>query len=302
MSFILLCSAAAQAAPVRPKIDLDAFDNSMKHAQLPNGISLSYIDLGPSNGTPVVLIHGFTNNARNWVPLIPYLDPKLRLILVDLRGHGKSSKPECCYDRIDMAYDVRLLLDQLKVSSANIVGHSLGSIVAQTFAEYWPERTGRVVLIGSTGGVRMGCPGEDGVPSSGLSEMRTALLHMKDPIDPDSQFILNWYGSTKPPDPEVLRRQRIDAAAIPVRVWIAMLDQFAAMNLQGTLPWLKAPTLLIWGDQDKLINDRGRCALREALPNAQVHVFPHYGHNPQWEDPAAVAALINPFLMRGTDH
>jgi pimeloyl-ACP methyl ester carboxylesterase len=107
---------------------------------------------------------------------------------------------------------------------------------------------------------------------------------------------LNWYGSTKPPDPEVLRRQRIDAAAIPVKVWIAMLDQFAAMNIQGTLPALKAPTLLVWGAQDKLINDRGRCALREALPNAQVHVFPHYGHNPMWEDPAAVAAVINPFL------
>jgi pimeloyl-ACP methyl ester carboxylesterase len=44
------------------------------------------------------------------------------------------------------------------------------------------------------------------------------------------------------------------------------------------------------------MNERARCALREALPNAQVHVFPNYGHNPQWEDPAAVAALINPFL------
>jgi pimeloyl-ACP methyl ester carboxylesterase len=57
-----------------------------------------------------------------------------------------------------------------------------------------------------------------------------------------------------------------------------------------------APTLLIWGEKDQLIGESGRCALREALPGARVHVFPDYGHNPFWEDPEAVAAVVNPFL------
>ena len=68
------------------------------------------------------------------------------------------------------------------------------------------------------------------------------------------------------------------------------------MDLQATLPRLTAPTLLIWGDKDTLMPDPVRCALREALPKARVHVFPTYGHNPAWDDPAAVAALINPFI------
>ncbi len=89
----------------------------------------------------MVLIHGYTDNARDWAPMLPYLSKQFRLILVDIRGHGQSSKPECCYTRLDFAYDIKLLLDALGVQKADIVGHSLGSIIAQTFAEYWPERT-----------------------------------------------------------------------------------------------------------------------------------------------------------------
>jgi pimeloyl-ACP methyl ester carboxylesterase len=286
-----LCSRAGAIAP----IDLDAFDAGMKTARLPNGVTLAYTERGPHDGIPVVLIHGFTNNARNWTPLLPYLDPRFRLIIVDARGHGRSSRPECCYTRLDMAYDVKLLLDQLHVSSAHIVGHSMGSIITQMFAETWPERTRRVVLIGSSGGTRPGC----GVPGSPLSGMRETLLHMKDPIDPNSPFMNAWYGNAAAPEPEVTRRQRRDAAAIPVRVWLAVIDQgFTGMDLQSGLQRLTAPALLMWGDKDTLITEPARCALREALPAAKVHVFPDYGHNPYWDDPAAVAAIVNPFLLQ----
>ena len=74
-----------------------------KTAQLPDGVTLAYIDTGNPTGPPVVLIHGYTDNARDWAPLLPYLSKRFRLILVDIRGHGKSSKPECCYTRLDFA-------------------------------------------------------------------------------------------------------------------------------------------------------------------------------------------------------
>lgn len=290
----LLLSPLSAPAAAGGAIDLDAFDAGMKSARLPNGVTIAYTERGPRDGVPVVLIHGFTNNARNWAPLLPYLDPGFRLIIVDARGHGRSSRPECCYTRLDMAYDVKLLLDRLKISSAHIVGHSMGSIITQVFAETWPARTRRVVLIGSTGGSRSSC----GNPQPPLGGMRETLLKMQDPIDPNSPFMDGWYGSSKAPDPEVTRRQRRDAAAIPVRVWLAVIDQGATgMDLQSGLPRLTAPALLIWGDKDALMTEPARCALREALPAAKVHVFPGYGHNPFWDDAAAVAALINPFLL-----
>ncbi len=278
-------------------VNLAAFDRSERLVGLRDGITLGYVDRGPRDGRPVLLIHGYTNDARNWVPLLPYLDPRLRLILVDLRGHGESSKPACCYARIDMAYDLRLLLDRLGIKKADVIGHSLGSIVAQTFAETWPTRVRSVVLISSTGGYRAGCPNVTPADAPPLPQLRAALLRQHDPIDPNGQFMSDWYGTTRPADPQLLRLQRRDAARIPVRVWLAILDQaVTGIDLQTTLPRLEAPTLLLWGAKDTLMGEADRCSLMRALPHAQVKIFKDYGHNPFWQDPAAVAAAINPFL------
>ena len=284
--------AALAAGPAPAKIDLDAFDALKKSVALPNGQTLAYVSMGDPAGTPVVLIHGYTDNARDWVPLLPYLSPRFHLILVDIRGHGRSSKPECCYTRFDFAYDIKLLLDALSVRRADIVGHSLGSYIAQTFAEFWPERTRRVVLISSSGGPRPGAP-----PRKPAYDFATQIRRLKEPIDPDSPFMIEWWSSPTPVDPEFLRRQRRDAAAIPLRVWLAVLDQgLVDGDLQRTLPKLTAPTLLIWGSKDPIMTEEVRQTLREGLPHAQVKIFAGLGHNPLWEDPRASADVINAFL------
>jgi pimeloyl-ACP methyl ester carboxylesterase len=290
-------SASASAAPAPPhlEIDLDAFDASKKSIALPNGETLAYIDMGARSGPAVVLIHGYTDNARDWVPMLPYLSKRYRLILVDIRGHGQSSKPECCYTRLDFAYDIKLLLDALGVPKADIVGHSLGSIIAQTFAEYWPERTAHVVLIASTGGSPPDRP-KKAPPVDFAAEIRK----LKEPIEPDSPFMIAWWDSPTPVDPDFIRRQRKDAAGIPLRIWLAVLDQGLPVNafadLQGTLPRLRAPTLLIWGSKDPIMEEDVRQTLRTALPSAQVKIFDGLGHNPFWEDPRGVAEVINAFL------
>jgi pimeloyl-ACP methyl ester carboxylesterase len=295
LSMCLAFAMTASAAPKPPPllVDLDAFDAMKKTAALPDGETLAYVDTGNPAGPPVVLIHGYTDSARDWVPLLPYLSKRLRLIIVDIRGHGQSSKPECCYTRLDFAYDIKLLLDALSVRQADIVGHSLGSIIAQTFAEYWPERTRRVVLISSTGGRPPGTqpPQFDFVG---------AIRKLKEPIDPDSPFMIAWWDSPTPVDPDFIRRQRKDSAAIPLKVWFAVLDQALPNDnyddLQSTLPRLTAPALLIWGSKDPIMEEPVRKTLRDALPGAQVKIFDGLGHNPFWEDPTAVAQVINGFL------
>jgi pimeloyl-ACP methyl ester carboxylesterase len=292
-------SFAASAAGAAPpsKIDLNAFDAQKKTVALPNGIALSYVDMGNQSGPAVVLIHGYTDNARDWVPMLPYLSKRFRLILVDIRGHGRSSKPECCYTRLDFAYDIKLLLDALGVQKADIVGHSLGSIIAQTFAEYWPMRTDHVVLISSTGGSPPGAP-----KKTPQFDFAAEIRKLKEPIDADSPFMIAWWDSPTAVDPDFIRRQRQDAAAIPLRVWIAVLDQGLPgdaiyADLQSTLPRLTAPTLLIWGSKDPIMEEPVRRTLRDALPKAQVKVFEGLGHNPFWEDPIGVAKVINAFLQ-----
>ncbi len=292
MLFISLVAGAGAAA----KIDLNAFDAMKKKIALPNGEVLAYIEMGNPSGPPVVLIHGFTDSARDWVPMLPYVSKQFHLILVDIRGHGQSSKPECCYGRLDFAYDIKLLLDALHIPKADLVGHSLGTIIIQSFAETWPERTARVVLISSTGGTPPDAP-----KTPPQFDFESAIRQLKEPIEADSPFMIAWWDSPTPVDPDFIARERRDAAGIPLRVWLAVLDQSlsrtdAYADLQRTLPRLTAPTLLIWGSQDPIMEEPMRKSLRDALPGAQVKVFEGLGHNPFWEDPAGVAQVVNAFL------
>ena len=295
-----LATAAAHAAPSAPgataapplPIDLDKFEAMKKKAALPDGEVLAYLQMGDPKGPPVVLIHGYTDSARDWVPMLPFMPKRFRLILVDIRGHGESSKPECCYTRYDFAYDIKLLLDRLHVRKADIVGHSLGSIIAQTFAETWPRRTHRVVLISSTGGRPAGAAAD-----SRQFDFAAEIRKLKEPIEPDSPFMIAWWGSPTPVNADFIRRQREDSAKIPLRVWLAVLNQGLSMtDLQNTLPQLKAPTLLIWGSKDPIMGPADRASLRAALPHAEVKIFDGLGHNPFWERPRTVAREITRFL------
>jgi pimeloyl-ACP methyl ester carboxylesterase len=292
-------AAPGRAASVTGTMDLDGFEARKSVALLPDGESLAFIDMGPRDGRPVLLVHGYTDSARDWVPLIPYLSHDMRLILVDLRGHGRSGKPECCYARIDFAYDLKLLLDHLGIRRADIVGHSLGSMIAQIFGETWPERTGRVVLISSTGGPSCTATPEEIRQRKTGFDYRSAIRMLHDPIDPNSAFMVAWWSSPTFVDPDFLRRQREDAARIPARVWLAILDQGVEMSsLQSTLPLLTEPVLLIWGGKDPIMLPEYRRTLMAALPSAQVKLFPDLGHNPFWEEPRGVAAVINGFLAQ----
>jgi len=286
-----VATATDKLAPT--PLNLDTYDAAKQRMALPNGETIAYISMGNPAGPPLVLIHGFTDNARDWVPLIPYLDPSYHLIIPDLRGHGKSDKPECCYARMDFAYDIKLLLDALKVPKADIVAHSMGSIIAQAFAEQWPARTKRLVLISSSGGQDPKVPHP--APQMDYVEQ---ILHLKEPIDPDSKFMIEWWSSPTYVDPDFLRRQRRDAAAIPLAVWVAVLEQAFPdyVELQRDLPKLRAPTLLIWGSEDPIMEEDVRQTLRQGLPKAQVKIFNKLGHNPFWEEPSAVATTINQFL------
>jgi pimeloyl-ACP methyl ester carboxylesterase len=112
--------------------------------------------------------------------------------------------------------------------------------------------------------------------------------------------MIAWWDSPTPVDPDFIRRQRKDAAGIPLRVWLAVLDQGLPDNpyddLQRTLPRLRASTLLIWGSKDPIMEEPVRKTLRDALPGAKVKIFEGLGHNPFWEDPRGVAQVINAFL------
>jgi pimeloyl-ACP methyl ester carboxylesterase len=106
---------------------------------LPNGIRLACLER-PGGDIPLVLLHGITDNALTWEPVLEGIDPRCRVIAPDFRGHGDSDKPDATYDAEAYADDVRHLIDQVFGEPALVAGHSLGGVVAVQVGVTAPEK------------------------------------------------------------------------------------------------------------------------------------------------------------------
>lgn len=106
---------------------------------LANGISLALVER-PGGDVPLVLLHGITDNALTWVPVLDRIDPRCRVVAVDLRGHGESDKPDAFYESEAYADDVRHLIDQVFGEPALVLGHSLGGVVAVQVGVTAPDK------------------------------------------------------------------------------------------------------------------------------------------------------------------
>jgi pimeloyl-ACP methyl ester carboxylesterase len=100
-------------------------------------------------GEPLLLISGLSASHLVWRGLVPFLERTLRVITFDNRGAGQSSVPDAPYSIDQMAADTLALMDHLNIASANVVGWSMGGLVAQTLAVKYPQRVNRLVLLSS---------------------------------------------------------------------------------------------------------------------------------------------------------
>jgi len=109
-------------------------------------VNLHYVrDGGP--GETVILLHGWPQTWASWVEVMPLLSAEHDVIAVDLRGIGASDKQEGGYDKATMARDIKALMDELNIKSANIVGHDIGGMTAFAFASQFPEAADTVTVI-----------------------------------------------------------------------------------------------------------------------------------------------------------
>ena len=122
---------------------------SCASVRLANGVRLHYAQQGPRTGPALVFLHGYSDSSFSFSRVMPLLPPELRVIAPDLRGHGDSDRPATGYRIADFADDVIEMMDALDVPEAVIVGHSMGSFVAQAIVERAPTRVTRLVLVGS---------------------------------------------------------------------------------------------------------------------------------------------------------
>lgn len=279
---VLALPAHADEIPVPSQAE---WSGTKKAIELASGVTLAYVELGDPDGKPTLLIHGYTDNSRSWSLLAPYLKGR-HLFAIDLRGHGKSSAPDCCYAVTDFANDAYLFLQAKGIEKADVIGHSLGSLTAQMLAAQHPDKVNKIVLISSTTFVGAG-------PGSWLWDN---VMPLTAPIDPNSKFMIDWYWNPNPVTPDFIDRERTESAEVPIQVWHGVLWGLSTVDLRPIEPLIKAPVLILWGDQDQLFDAKHQDGLKTAFPAAQHETFAGAGHNMFWEFPEKVGSIVNAFL------
>lgn len=271
----LLALAIGVAAPVPT--------HPLAWRTLSNGVTIRYLDEGDPRGTPIVLLHGYSDSWQSFSRVLPLIPDRFRVIAVDLRGHGGSDRPASGYGIGDMADDVVRLMADLELERAVMVGHSMGSFVAREVVRRAPRRFDRLVLVGSAANVI----------NEGTQQLFEVIHTFDDHVPPE--FISEFQRSTfARPLPDAFVADVIAASSsVPPRVWREAAHGMMMWNDQRRLPQLRLPTLLVWGEKDQVFGRADQEALLDAIPGSRLVAYQDTGHAPHWEVPEA---FINDLL------
>jgi len=256
--------------------------------ELSTGVRLPYVEQGERDGVPVLLLHGVTDSWRSFAPLLPHLPPALRVCAVTQRGHAGASRPRAGYRIADLTADAAAVLDALGLDDAVVVGHSMGSVVAQRLALDHPERVRGLVLLNSFSALAR---------NAGVRELWDgAVAPLRDPID--ARFVRAFQAGTvtRPIAADFLDLVVGESLAVPARIWRALFAGFLRTDFFDQLGAIAAPTLILAGGRDAICPVSDQQALAAAIPGARLTVVPEAGHSLHWEDPAYVAAALAAFL------
>jgi pimeloyl-ACP methyl ester carboxylesterase len=290
---LVLAAAVTLQAKQRPSAAAPAADSTsigaavrFERVRLSTGVELHVAQSGPPDGKPVLFLHGFPDSWFSYSSILGGLPANVRAIVPSQRGHGDSERPECCYRIADLASDAVALLDALRIERADVVGHSMGSFVAQRIASTYPERVGRLVLIGSS----------TTAASKPVVEFNAIAQTLTEPIS--ISFAREFQVSTayQPVESAYMDRLVGESMKIPARVWRGIAGGLVSAEGKSDLSRIKAKTLIVWGEHDSLFGAAEQEALRRALPNARFISYPDLGHSPFWEDPRRVVTDLASFL------
>jgi pimeloyl-ACP methyl ester carboxylesterase len=251
------------------------------------GDTVSYLEAGPRDGAAILLLHGLASDATTWDKAIdPLAAQGLRVIAIDLLGHGESDKPAGSYLLADFAAFLGEFLPAIGIEHATVCGHSLGGAIAVHFGYHYPSFVDGLVLV-SAGGLgrevhpmlrAAAVPGADRLLAVATAEpmwriYRHPRLHRMLRLTDDN--LINLRRASR-----ALRahdgRAAFFAALRGVIEPAGQRDSFVRMNYLRQ----QVPTLLVWSERDGVIPVRHAYATRDHLRDSELVVFPGGGHEP----------------------
>jgi 3-oxoadipate enol-lactonase len=239
---------------------------------------------------PILLIMGLGYTAHMWHRTRPWMAEHFRTIAFDNRGVGRSDAPGGPYSIALMASDAAAVLDAAKVESAHVLGVSMGGMIAQEFALQYPTRTRSLIL---------GCTAAGG-PTAIRSEPEAAhMLKARARMTPDeaAEAALPFIYDVNTP------RERIEEDLAIRQPWLPQPESYLA-QLQGILAWegysrlpaIAVPTLVIHGENDRLVPAGNGRIIADRIPGAELVLIPHASHIFLTDQPQRAQEAILKFL------
>lgn len=264
-----------------------------------DGVRIHFQEFGEPSATPVLLIHGYTASTFVWNNVAPQLaEAGFRVLAVDLIGFGFSDKPVWSDYTFDtQARMIVRLMDRLGIGRATLVGSSYGGGVAAAVAQDNPERVEKLVLVGAA------C--NDEVPKLPVVKLMTLPLfgEISTPILAGSRFYIKarMKNSFHPSSHFLIDNTRVESFMRPLqsatahRALLVSLKNWHAERIERGAPGIKHPTLLIWGENDKVIPLRNGRTLHRLIPDSRLVVFKNCGHSPHEEYPQDFLRIVVDF-------
>ncbi|TCO80529.1 2-hydroxy-6-ketonona-2,4-dienedioate hydrolase [Plasticicumulans lactativorans] len=260
---------------------------------------IHYNDCGQGDET-VVMLHGSGPGASGWANFNRNIEPLVaagfRVILMDCPGWSKSDSIVCDGSRSDLnAIVLKGLLDALGIEKAHILGNSMGGHSAVAFALRYPQRVGKLVLMGGgTGGASLFTP----MPTEGIKRLQGLY---REPTIENLKAMMEIFVFDTGDLTEELFQARLDnmlARRDHLENFVKSLQanpkQFP--DFSPRLGEINAETLVIWGRQDRFVPMDTGLRLVAGLPNSELHVFNRCGHWAQWEHADKFNRMVLDFL------
>ena len=263
------------------------------------GAPISYLEGG--DGDVVVLLHGFAANKDHWTRISRYLTPQVRVIAPDLPGFGESGLVDGGdYSVEAQAVRLREFARALGLTRFHLAGSSTGGNIAGAYAALYPEMVITLWLVAPLG--------VTGAEASEVERMGAAGESPPLIIARPEEFgrVLDLVFEKRPWIPDPMRRYLARQAAARFHHYHWVYSQIRtlapdgrplpATPLQPLLAGSGIPTLILWGDRDRVLHVSGAERLAEVMEDARVEVMPGVGHLPMLEAPEATARLYLSFI------
>lgn len=279
-------------------------DPIARRSVVAGGHAIAYYEAGPADGPVIVLLHGLASDADTWDKVIgPLAAAGMRVVALDLLGHGESDKPENDYHLDDFTDSLARFLDAVGVSTATLCGHSFGGAISMFFGTRHPERVERVVLV-SAGGL-----GREVHPVLRAAALRAAPTLLRLALAPRMRRLyarpeLHRLLRLTPDNVTNLRRAaRALGSPEGQAAFFASLrgviqpsgQKAASVEMRAFAE--RVPMLLIWSADDPVIPlAHAEAHAARAEPYSRLVVFPSRGHEPHRRNPERFADAVAEFI------